>query len=72
MGQPLAKVAMLSTLAQLYANFSMELSESMPDPEGVRAKESLALAVLHPGSGLHMHIHPRAQSSAQTSGQDSS
>ena len=60
MGQPLAKVAMLSTLAQLYANFSMELSEAMPDPAGVRARESLALAVLHPGSGLHLHIHPRA------------
>ena len=58
---------MASTLAQLYANFSLTLTEAMPDPAGMRKKETLALAVLHPGTGMHMHVQPRVPVKQQSS-----
>ena len=56
---------MLSTLTQIYANFSLKLAESVPDPAGMRKRETLALAVLHPGTSMHMHVHPRSQGAQQ-------
>ena len=61
MGQPLAKTSMASTLCRLYGNFSFKLAESMGGPEGVRASERLALAIINPDKGMYMHAIPRAK-----------
>ena len=58
-GQSLANVTAMSTLARLYGSFSFQLSEDMGGPSGVRADEHLNLGIISPAHGLRVLASPR-------------
>ena len=68
-GQSLAKITAMTTLARLYGSFSFKLSEDMGGPEGVRANEHLNLGIISPANGLRVHAVPRVSPSPSASQQ---
>ena len=63
-GQSLANVTAISTLARLYGSFSFQLSEEMGGPAAVRAAEHLNLGVISPAHGLKVLASPRVPNSS--------
>jgi cytochrome P450 len=59
-GQSLAKMEVVTLLAKLCANFTIELTAEMGGREGVRSRESTHLTLQSAGTkGIRCHLHPR-------------
>ncbi|KAK9856118.1 hypothetical protein WJX84_001364 [Apatococcus fuscideae] len=54
-GQSLANVTAMSTLARLYGSFSFRLADEMGGAAGVRADEHLNLGIISPAHGLQVN-----------------
>lgn len=61
-GQSLAKMEVMTLLAKLCANFTLELTPEMGGREGVRSRESTHLTLQSAGTqGIRCHLHSRAR-----------
>ncbi|CAK0787662.1 hypothetical protein CVIRNUC_010884 [Coccomyxa viridis] len=69
-GQSLAKVSLVATMATLLSRFSFKLADEMGGPEGVLKRERYTLVIGLKG-GMYMHAVPRVPT-AGTDGQESS
>jgi hypothetical protein len=61
-GQSLAKMEVMTLLAKLLANFSIELAPEMGGRPGIISRESTHLTLQTAGTkGIRCHLHPRSE-----------